>query len=224
MFKFMIPMLSIALLCNSIATAQYFGTQYPSSSGHLQSTPPIPMARATDTPPVAGPSQTLHDLGPLALPGLPEPLALPKPADLNQLAVPEQACDGQPETSANDFIVKLATRPVTALPSPTDFSEATHQQLYHNFAQAAQQPIAAQDAPSARHHGGFSDVGCGFCQATLPYRTPILPPSNSFHGHFRSNPCYFDLWANYPAEAAAACAHNRAKLTPTRHGGRKTCQ
>lgn len=287
MFKLIIHTLSVALLCNSFAMAQFFGTKYPASTGYMQPTQSIQIAQATDTDRLSSPSNTLDDLDTLntldapasnalqlpatmpldliapleqpqsldlpggfdllALPDMSEQSELPKPADIGKATVIEQLLNVQPEISASDLdaldpiaplqsIVEPAPAPVTPLSGPIDFSEAIKQQQY-DFAQAAQQPIAAQFNPSPRHHGGMqlnahpaSNSGCqgesaGACvsgQGTLPYRTPILPPPNSFHRHFRSNPCYFDLWANYPAEAAATCAQNRAKLAPARPGCHST--
>lgn len=76
------------------------------------------------------------------------------------------------------------------------------------------------EASSPHHHGAH---GCGdACGTSIPNHPAILPPARSFHSYFRSNPCYFDIWASYPAEAAAACAHNRAKLAP--RTGCKSCE
>jgi len=290
MLKLIIPTLSVVLLCNSIATAQYFGTQYSTSSSYLQPTQSIQIAQATDTDRLSGQSGMLDDLdtlnaldGPaskglplpvtipldriapldqpqsfeliggldsLASPDMPERLKLPQPADIGKPTVREQSVNVQPEISDGDLdsldpiaplqsIAESAPAPFMPLPGPIDFSEAIRQQQ-HDFTQAAQQqPIAAQFNPSARLPGGthlnahptsncgYQGVAAGDCvsgQGTLPYRTPILPPPNSFHGHFRSNPCYFDLWENYPAEVAAACAHNREKLAPTKPTSCATCE
>jgi len=222
MIKLVIRTLSVVLLCNSIATAQYFGIPYPASSSQMQSAQPIRIARAMDTSPTSplySASDTLDDRDPLVLTDLPEKLDLPQPADIGQATVPEPARDGQPEISTNDFVVELAPAPVTPLPGPIDFSQAIERQQY-DYAQSAQRPIAAQDGVCQDEFAG----PCGAGQAAFADRTAILPPPNSFHGHFRSNPCYFDLWANYPAEAAAACAHNRAKLAPTKAVRRTPCE
>jgi len=246
MFKLIIPTLSVALLCNSIVNAQYFGTKYSASSSYKKPTGSIRIARATDQPQLLDAPAGLE---PPALSDLPEQLELPIPVETDKAAVPEKSRNVQPEISANDFdslepitplqsILEPSPAQTMPIPQSIDFNEAIRQQQL-DFAQAAQQPTSSHGDTSDQFHGGTHSIGypasnggnynayagaCGSGQCTLPYRTPILPPPNTFHGHFRSNPCYFDLWANYPAEAAAACAHNRGKLAPTGRGGCSTCE
>jgi hypothetical protein len=286
MYKSLIPALTVALLGNSIATAQYFGAKYPASSEYRQPARPIRIAQVTDnerpaigadsldeldsldaldsldeptsgsvpqsvlTPPLA-PPQTSDVPGSLqspASPGAPEPLELPTPAEVDRPASPSDLNAVQPEISAQDLeslnpakesssIVESSTAPLTPLPGPINFDEAFQQQQRDQI-HAHQHSASSQYYGAASHmqHGNASFTtsdcgcspqqvnGCGSCLEPLPYRTPLLPPSNSFHGHFKSNPCYYDLWANYPAEAAAACACNRAMLAPTRKAGCRTCE
>lgn len=279
MLKLIIPALSVAILSHSVATAQYFGTKYPASSGYKQPARPIRIARATDTEPLSSPSDNLDDLDaldaldapasseipppanvplepiappsapqsldapaalePPALPDMPERIDLPSTAELDPAAPPQASRGLEAEITANDFdslepitpqsILAPEPTPVTPIPGPIDFGDAIRQQQNDAF-QLQARDNTAQYYSAARYRGGAyagehstTSCGCqgetaGQCGCSMPYRHPILPPPNSFHGHFRSNPCYFDLWATYPAEAAAACAHNREKLSPCRTG------
>jgi hypothetical protein len=283
MFKSLIPALAVALLGNSIATAQYFGARYPASSEYRQPARPIRIARATDNEQPSGETDSLDDLDsldsldaldapvsgdvpqsvlatPLASPDsldlleppasldTPERLELPEPAEVDRPASPSDLNGVQPEITAQDLeslnpsgeprsIVESSPAPLTPLPGPINFNEAIEQQQ-------RDQAHVHQHSASSQYYGASNHMltgnaaytpsdcgsshqqanGCGSCLTPLPYRAPLLPPSNSFHGHFKANPCYYDLWANYPAEAAAACAHNRAMLAPTKKAGCRTCE
>jgi hypothetical protein len=291
MFKSLIPALTIAVIGNSIAMAQFFGTPFPAQSGFSQPQRPFRIARANDNEPLASPADNLDDLDALdaldvAEPSVvspnigvpsasdknaPAPSAVDTPADSPQSLLtpslleppasldaseqlelpmpkePEVPATGNelnpanaeisaqdleslqpapvPQTAEPQNQVEPSVAPVTPIPGPIDFDHAIQQQQ-RDLAYAATQNagnIAGSRSESGCQCNGQSNHGCGG-HPHIPYRAPILPPSNSFHGHFKANPCYYDLWANYPAEAAAACAHNRAKLAPRQKIGCQSCE
>ncbi|HBJ36267.1 MAG TPA: hypothetical protein DDZ51_16255 [Planctomycetaceae bacterium] len=282
MLKSLIPALTVAVLGNSIAMAQYFGTQVPASSGYSQPQRPFRLARATDNEPPAAladnldgldalealdapeslleapnvglpsasdlpktapsttvpPLNSLQSLEPPASIVLPERLELPTPKQTDVPAGSTGLNAVQSEVSAQDIeMLQPATKPATPIPGPIDFNQAIeHQQRDLAYSNQHSNPSVYYGAP---HHAGFSgqtfpsngsrfhgqsNSGCSDCLTPLPYRTPQLPPSNSFHGHFKANPCHSDIWANYPAEAAAACAHHRGRLAPPQNTGCQTCE
>ena len=280
MLKSLIPALTIALLGNSIATAQYFGAKNPASSGYSQPERPIRIARAKAPDPQASPMDDLDELDALDSPSagdvpqsvlapvvappksldepdaleppdsldVPERIELPTPAEVDKAASPGDSGIVQPEISERDLqalqpspvpqsIVEMPPAPATPLPGPVDFSEAIQQQQ-RDLAYAQQHSSASQYFGASNYAGlgnashrqsdcgcnQHSENGCGSCPSPLPYRAPLLPPPNSFHGHFKSNPCYYDVWANYPNQSAAACAHIRAMLAPPKKTGCRTCE
>lgn len=280
MLKSLIPALTIALLGNSVVTAQYFGAENPASSGYSQSARPVRIARAKAPDPQASPIDDLDELDALDSPSsgdvpqsvlaplvappksldesealeppdsldIPERLELPTPAEVDKAVSPSDSRIVQPEISERDLqalqpspvpqsILELSPAPATPLPGPVDFNEAILQQQ-RDLAYSQVHSSSSQYYGAANYAGlgnashmqsdcgcnQQSENGCGSCQSPLPYRAPLLPPSNSFHGHFRSNPCYYDLWANYPNQSAAACAHSRAMLAPPRKTGCRTCE
>lgn len=286
MFKCLIPALTVAMLGHCVASAQFFGANYPASPGYSQPARPIRIARATDNELLASPSDNLDDLDardafdqppagdlpalvpaatggaidspqslelldslePPKLQDIPERLELPLPKQADQSASPSDLNSVQPEISAQDLqalqpppeplsILESSPVPATPIPGPIDFNEAIQQQQRdlahsHHHSSPSQYYGGTYQANHDRTFHASTDYGysgeaangCGSGLTPLPYRAPLLPPSNSFHGHFKANPCYFDIWANYPAEVAAACAHNRAKLAPSQKTGCKTCE
>lgn len=101
-------------------------------------------------------------------------------------------------------------------PQQFDLGQAMTQQDYHNT--SAQYFDAGQSGGSygcSSGQCGSGQCSSGQCGAALmPYRKPILPQGYSFHGYFRADPCYYDIWSGYGNEAAAACAEGRAALQP----------
>lgn len=287
MLKSLIPALTVALLGNTIATAQYFGPISSTPSGYSQTARPMRIARATDTEPLAQETDGLDDLDaldsldlpsasdlpqvapiaptspldrldalepPASLLDLPEQLELPIPMAGDAPAPSDDSNITEPEISAQDLevlqpspeprsILEPSSAPLTPLPGPINFDDAIEQQQRdlahpHHHTSSSQYSSSSQYY-GATHHAGFGGAaqtpadcgcagqpvgGCGSSLTPLAYRAPLLPPSNSFHGQFRADPCHYDLWANYTAEAAAACARNRGRLAPPKKADCRTCE
>jgi hypothetical protein len=253
MLRYVIPALALTLLVNSIATAQFFGAERPTSPSVNKPGRPVRIAKANETELPISPLDSLDALDQLDTPDEPRPEQ--KPAPLPSLLSPQsldevdllgkpqpfvQAEELVPPTSSksNESTPKSlsdrtpARNPIAhsvLTPSPitesVNFDDAIIQQrrdlAYSQLGDTGTQYFSgigagfaafANESPLSHHQG---PVGCGStCGTILPNQPAILPPARSFHSYFKSNPCYFDIWASYPSEAAAACAHHRAKLAP----------
>jgi hypothetical protein len=236
MLKNLFPAFLIAISGNAIATAQYFGAQYPSSASQNQSSRVTRIARATEGDAQKSPSDELDALEELAAPTTPPQRQSPESLNVLDSLEPPSSLDipggsellGPPANlPTTRSVLEHTLAPAAALPDPIDFNQAIAQQQYdlsHSHLHDRTAQYFGGTGPTGITSSTHSSAGCqcgghaahitGHCESSMPYRVPVLPPPNSFHGYFRSNPCHFDVWANYPAEAAAACAHRRAQLTP----------
>lgn len=231
MMKTLIPILTIALVGNAVATAQWVGPGQTSVVGSGQASRPIRLARAFDNELVPSPSDTpksldslesLDALEPPASLDIPEALELPNPSATSTL---ENTDTDGPRTSSEELEALQPSDTPRSILEPFESNGGAELGMidFDNAFDQQQRDRAAFDLHNraAQYYGGGAVAwspqaagGCGGCQTSLPYRAPVLPPSNSFYGYFRANACYADIWANYPAEAAAACAHNRAMMAP----------
>jgi len=197
MLRFFIPVVTVALLGNSILSAQQYSNTSAIHAGVVPPSYVLQVAQADRRD-----LQAVSDDALLPPSNSPELVAPPEPSGLIEDAVPEVSAP----FSLHDPQVMSLGEPTPQV-GKIDFNEVfAAQSNDHALTQSVLLPSAAEATPADCGCNDAIDQGCEGGQCLMPYREPILPPATSFYGFFNANPCHADLWADYPAQAARACA------------------